>query len=117
MASSKIPLVTLNSGHGMPVVGMGTAAPFPFTPENTKAAVIDAIKAGYRHFDTATLYQSEAPLGAAIAEALRLGLTVSREEVFITSKIKCTDCHAKLVLPALKSTQVSQMRKSQSRRK
>lgn len=104
MASSKIPEVTLNSGHGMPVVGMGTAAPFPFVPENTKAAVIEAIKIGYRHFDTATLYQSEWPLGAAIAEAVRLGLIGSREEVFVTSKIWCTDCHAELVLPALKST-------------
>ncbi|KAJ1704272.1 hypothetical protein LUZ63_004051 [Rhynchospora breviuscula] len=104
MASSEIPTVKLNSGHGMPVVGMGTAAPFPFMPENTKSAVIDAIKIGYRHFDTATLYQSESPLGEAIAEAVRLGLIGSRAEIFVTSKIWCTDCHPELVLPALQAS-------------
>ncbi|KAL2340355.1 hypothetical protein Fmac_008295 [Flemingia macrophylla] len=61
----------------MPVIGLGTGA---FTsPVDTKVAVLEAIKAGYRHIDTALVYGSEQPIGEAIAEeaiaeALQLGL-------------------------------------------
>ena len=43
------------------------------------------MQAGYRHFDTASLYGSEAPLGSALAHAFASGI-VTRQEVFITSK-------------------------------
>ncbi|KAG6429398.1 hypothetical protein SASPL_107449 [Salvia splendens] len=71
----------------MPVIGMGTAS-FPMADlETTKAAVLEAIKAGYRHFDTAFAYGSETALGEAVAEALRLGLIDSRSDLFITTKL------------------------------
>ncbi|XWS64026.1 hypothetical protein CRYUN_Cryun06bG0151600 [Craigia yunnanensis] len=62
--------ITLSSCH----LTMGTSSSPPVAPETTKAAIIEAIKAGYRHFDTAFAYRTEQPLGEAIAEALHLGL-------------------------------------------
>lgn len=41
---------------------------------------------GYRHFDTARIYGSEAALGGALNEAIASGV-VEREEVFVTSKL------------------------------
>ncbi|KAJ7964745.1 NADPH-dependent codeinone reductase-like protein [Quillaja saponaria] len=64
---------------------------------------IPAIKLGYRHFDTARIYGSEEALGEAIAEAIQLGL-VSREELFITTKLWCSDNHPHLVAPTLKKS-------------
>ncbi|KAF2305712.1 hypothetical protein GH714_007707 [Hevea brasiliensis] len=49
-----------------------------------KQSVLHAIEVGYRHFDTAAVYQSEKPLGDAIAEALHRGLIKSRDELFVT---------------------------------
>ncbi|KAG4946772.1 hypothetical protein JHK87_042779 [Glycine soja] len=92
MSSSNIPHVVLQSSsnhHRMPVIGFGTASMSP--PSTTRVAVLEAIKLGYRHFDTASIYGSEQPLGEAIAEALQLGLIGSRDELFITSKLWCTD--------------------------
>ncbi|KAJ4752909.1 NAD(P)-linked oxidoreductase superfamily protein [Rhynchospora pubera] len=102
-AGTKIPLVTLSSGHSMPVMGLGTFE-HPFDPEKAKTAVLEAIKIGYRHFDTASLYGSEGALGEAIAEAVQLGLIESRNDVFITSKLWWNDNHPDLVLPAIRSS-------------
>ncbi|CAL5016726.1 unnamed protein product [Urochloa decumbens] len=98
--------VALRSGSArpMPAVGMGTASPTPVPQEDTKGAVLAAIEAGYRHLDTALMYGTERPLGEAVAEAARRGLVASREELFVTSKLWCTQCHPDLVLPALRQT-------------
>mgnify|MGYP000226311463 CR=1 FL=1 len=45
---------------------------------------------GYRHIDTASLYGSETATGEALAEAFDSGL-VRREEMFITSKVWCSE--------------------------
>ncbi|KAG6501152.1 deoxymugineic acid synthase 1-B-like [Zingiber officinale] len=97
--------VPLSSGSKtMPRIAMGTAA-FPLPPfDTTRDAILHAIKIGYRHFDTASLYSSEGPLGEAVAEALRLGLIVSRDELFITSKLWIRDAQSHLVLPALRKS-------------
>ncbi|KAJ1438643.1 NADP-dependent oxidoreductase domain [Sesbania bispinosa] len=104
MEVKKIPEVTLNSGQKMPVIGLETAA-LPLPPHEALISIfIDAFEVGYRHFDTASLYGIEEPLGKAVAKALDLGLIKSRDEVFITSKLWVTDAHHYLVLPALKTT-------------
>ncbi|KAM6546724.1 hypothetical protein CsatB_027460 [Cannabis sativa] len=88
----------------MPVIGFGTAT-FPFVrSETTKEAIVEAIKLGYRHFDTAAVYQTEQPLGDAISEAISLGLIKSRAQLFVTSKLWCTQSHHHLVLPAITKT-------------
>ncbi|KAJ4817946.1 NAD(P)-linked oxidoreductase superfamily protein [Rhynchospora pubera] len=102
-ASTKVPLKTLSSGHDMPIVAFGTFE-LSLDQENAKAAIIEAIKIGYRHFDTACQYGSEATLGEAIAEAVQLGLIGSRADVFVTTKLWCTDNHPDRVLPAIKTS-------------
>lgn len=86
------------------MLGFGTAADPAVATETTKQAVLHAIKVEYRPFDTATLYCTEEPLGEATAEAIAVGLIKSREEVFITSKLWCSDSHEEFVLPALRKT-------------
>ncbi|XP_050232393.1 non-functional NADPH-dependent codeinone reductase 2-like [Mercurialis annua] len=103
---NSIPGATIgSSGQKIPIIGFGTADfPFGSSYEAVKESVINAIEAGYRHFDTASLYESEKPLGDAIAESLKLGLIRSRDELFITSKLFPRSAHSGLVLPALQQT-------------
>ena len=106
MAPTQVPEVVLESSNGrrsMPVLGFGTASN-NLQPEVLIEAVLEAIKLGYRHFDTASLYGSERSLGVAIAKALELGLVSSRDELFITSKLWSNDAHPHLVLPALEKS-------------
>ncbi|KAK7345061.1 hypothetical protein VNO77_15450 [Canavalia gladiata] len=108
MSATKIPQVVLKSSSNqcsMPVIALGTAADTnKNSAETTKVAVVEAIKLGYRHFDTASIYGSEEALGEAIAEALQLGLISSREDLFITSKLWLTNNFPELVLPALQKS-------------
>ena len=71
--------ITLNNGVTIPILGFGV---FQIPVAETKQALLDAIAAGYRHFDTAQAYANEKEVGQAIAES---GLP--REEFFITSKV------------------------------
>ena len=100
-----VPELSLPSGNArpVPVIGLGTAVIF-LQQDDTKNAVLAAIELGFRHFDTAYLYGTEKPLGEGVAEAVRRGLIKSREEVFVTSKLWCTQCHPDLVLPSLRET-------------
>ncbi|KAH7848967.1 hypothetical protein Vadar_010980 [Vaccinium darrowii] len=104
----QIPLAPLgsNSMAKIPLLGFGTAS-WPFggiSEEVLKESILTAIKLGYRHFDTASLYHTEECLGKAISEALAIGLIQSRGELFITSKLWCSDVHPHRVLPALQNT-------------
>ncbi|KAI4305692.1 hypothetical protein L6164_029043 [Bauhinia variegata] len=68
MVATEIPSVVLKSSTGrrrMPVIGMGSAPDFS-CKSDTKEAIVEAIKQGYRHFDTAAAYGSEQALGEAI---------------------------------------------------
>lgn len=72
--------VKLNNGVEIPVLGFGT---FQITdPVEAEQAVIAAIKAGYRHIDTAQSYMNEEAVGRGIANS-----GVPREELFVTTKI------------------------------
>lgn len=100
-----IPEMKLGSTEAtIPLLGFGTAAYPLVTSETMKESIFQAIEVGYRHFDTASLYNSEKFLGEAIAEALSRGLIKSRDDLFITSKLWCTDAHPDCVLPALHNT-------------
>lgn len=102
---SHVPRIQLShNGGSIPVLGFGTAPDPPVASEITKTAVLTAIKAGYRHFDTACLYYTEEPLGEAIAQALKEDLITSRGDLFITSKLWCSDAHGDRVVPALQAT-------------
>ena len=72
--------VKLNNGVEVPILGFGT---FQITdPEQVETSVKEAIKAGYRHIDTAQSYMNEEAVGRGIASS-----GVPREELFITTKI------------------------------
>ncbi|GKD43105.1 NADPH-dependent codeinone reductase 1-4 [Tanacetum coccineum] len=72
--------------------------------DQVKAGIIEAIKVGYRHFDTASLYKTEKALGEAIKEALNLGLINSRADLFIATKLWCNSTEGHLVVPAMKQS-------------
>ncbi|KAJ4835455.1 hypothetical protein Tsubulata_042732, partial [Turnera subulata] len=101
---SQIPEVELSSGHKMPMIAMGTAAPSLPPAEILTSIFIDAIECGYRHFDTAALYGSEESLGRAITAAVERGLIKNRQEIFVTTKVWCNDAQPHLILPALKKS-------------
>lgn len=58
-------------------------------PGEVETAVRHAIRAGYRHIDTAFCYQNEEEVGRGIHGALASG-EVQREELFVTTKLWCT---------------------------
>jgi diketogulonate reductase-like aldo/keto reductase len=69
----------MNNGVQIPQVGFGV---FLVPDTETETAVSTALEAGYRHIDTAKLYQNEAGVGAAIAKS-----GIARDELFVTTKV------------------------------
>ena len=80
--------VTLNTGAKMPLEGFGVFQ-IPDAAE-CEQVVYDAIKTGYRLLDTAASYGNEEALGKGVKRAIADGL-VTREELFITTKVWITD--------------------------
>jgi 2,5-diketo-D-gluconate reductase A len=76
---STVPSLLMNNGLPIPQLGFGV---FLVPPDETKQAVAEAIKAGYRLIDTAQGYGNEEGVGAAIVES-----DVPRDELFITTKL------------------------------
>lgn len=76
--------ITLNNGLKMPSLGFGT---FGLAADGTaKRCVLAALKAGYRHIDTAHGYLNEREVGEAIKES-----GVAREDIWLTTKIWPTE--------------------------
>jgi 2,5-diketo-D-gluconate reductase A len=73
------PLVTLNDGNCIPSVGFGV---FQIPPADTEQAVSAALRAGYRHIDTAAAYLNERETGRAVAES-----GVPRDELYLVTKL------------------------------
>ncbi|MBE9068942.1 aldo/keto reductase [Leptolyngbya cf. ectocarpi LEGE 11479] len=119
--------VRFSNGDQMPMLGLGTWTSAPRNmrhtvkraiamgyrrlglghwksdPGNVYNAVKDAIAAGYRHIDCAHIYGNEAEIGRALSESFQEGI-VTREEMWITSKL-WNDSHApENVQPALEVT-------------
>src|SRR5882757_1078140 len=76
---TQVPNIKLNNGVEIPQFGSGV---FQVPPAETKQAVLQAFDAGYRHIDTAQMYQNEEGVGQAVADS---GL--SRDEIFVTTKL------------------------------
>jgi 2,5-diketo-D-gluconate reductase A len=79
LTTSTAPTVQLNDGRSIPQLGFGV---FQIDPAETAEAVSRALEIGYRHIDTAEMYENEAGVGEAIAES-----SLDRDDVFITSKL------------------------------
>ena len=79
---------TLHNGVQMPMEGFGV---FQVRDKaECKAAVLNAIRTGYRLIDTAASYTNEDAVGEAVREAIAEGIC-TREELFITSKMWVQD--------------------------
>lgn len=76
---SSVPTITLNDGVQIPQLGLGV---FQVPPGETASVVKMALDTGYRHIDTAEMYQNEEGVGAGIRE-----FGFDRADVFITSKL------------------------------
>ncbi|XP_010037792.2 NADPH-dependent aldo-keto reductase, chloroplastic [Eucalyptus grandis] len=91
------PCFDLNTGGKIPSVGLGT---WKAPPGVVGQAVIEAVQAGYRHIDCARVYDNEKEIGVALKELFSTGV-VDRNEMFITSKLWCSDHAAEDVSKAL----------------
>ncbi len=76
-------LLTLNNGVQIPALGFGV---FQSAPEETAVAVETALRAGYRHIDTAAGYGNEREVGEGIRRA-----GIDRADVFLETKVWVTD--------------------------
>lgn len=70
---------TLSNGKKIPVLGLGT---WFIDDDKVAAAVVSAVKIGYRHIDTAQAYGNEKGVGTGIKAC-----GIPREELFVTSKV------------------------------
>ena len=73
------PAITLNNQTTIPQLGFGV---FQVPPQDTAAVTAQALEVGYRHIDTAQMYQNEAGVGEAIRDS-----GIPREELYVTSKL------------------------------
>lgn len=78
--SADIPAVQLNNGIMMPQFGLGTF--LQPSDEVCRLSCLAALKAGYRHIDTAHAYNDERGVGEAVKES-----GIPRNEIWITSKL------------------------------
>lgn len=79
MSALSIPNVTMADGKEIPQLGLGV---FKVDPGETRRIVGEAFEAGYRHIDTARIYNNEAEVGEAITES-----GIDRGDLFITTKL------------------------------
>jgi 2,5-diketo-D-gluconate reductase A len=76
------PTVTVD-GHAIPLLGFGT---WNLTPEDARRMVREALRIGYRHIDTAWIYENEAAVGQGLQDAIDEGVA-TRDEIWLTTKI------------------------------
>ena len=74
-----VPTITLNDGTSIPQLGFGV---FQVPPTETAETVTRALEVGYRHIDTAQMYQNEAGVGEALASS-----GIARDDLYVTTKL------------------------------
>jgi 2,5-diketo-D-gluconate reductase B len=89
-------LINKEQDMHIPVLGLGT---FRLKDEVALNSVKMALEVGYRHIDTAQIYENESEVGAAIKES-----NIKREEIFITTKIWTANLSAAKLIPSLKES-------------
>lgn len=83
LSELSVPKVELNDGNLIPQLGLGV---WRLDAEDTERVVTEALELGYRHFDTARIYDNEEAVGRALAAS-----GIPRDELFITTKLWHTD--------------------------
>ncbi|XP_077288671.1 aldo-keto reductase AKR2E4-like isoform X1 [Arctopsyche grandis] len=99
---AKSTTVKLNDGREIPVLGLGTYARQGKSDE-CRLSVESAISCGYRHIDTASFYNNEDEVGLGINNMIKEGV-VTREEVFLTTKLWNDQHEEAKVVPALEES-------------
>ncbi|CAG9765205.1 unnamed protein product [Ceutorhynchus assimilis] len=85
-----VPSFTLVNGHKFPLVGLGT---FTVTDEkDLETSLNEALKAGYRHIDTASAYFNEHIIGRVLKSWFDSG-KLKREDLFVTTKLASAGVH------------------------
>ncbi|MDR0542587.1 MAG: aldo/keto reductase [Dysgonamonadaceae bacterium] len=79
--------VLLNSGHEMPIIGIGT---YTLSTAQAETSVYNALKTGMRLIDTADIYGNETGVGRGIQRAMQ-DFGIKREEIFVTTKLWTSD--------------------------
>ena len=92
--------ITLNNKKQIPVIGLGTWR----SDKNKLTPIVEysIIECDYRHVDCASIYKNEKEIGQALKRIS--SNKISREELFITSKLRNTDHHPDNVEEACKKT-------------
>ena len=80
---TSVPNLHLNNGVQIPALGLGV---FQTPPDETTAAVAEALRVGYRHIDTAAAYGNEREVGEGIRRS-----GIPRGQIFIETKIWIND--------------------------
>ena len=88
------------NGDRMPALGLGT---WKAAPGEVGAAIEEAVRIGYRHFDCASIYGNEAEIGDTFQRLFADGI-VQRDDLWITSKLWCNRHEASDVAPAIGAT-------------
>lgn len=80
----------------MPVIGLGT---WNLRGKECFEATLSALEIGYRHIDTAEMYENESEIGEALAQSL-----VPRDEIFLTTKVWSTHLQYQEVIRSLETS-------------
>lgn len=83
-------------GEQVPALGFGT---YKLNGQECVHAVMEALRVGYRHIDTAEMYGNHGAVGEAIAQS-----AVDRSEVFLTTKIWRTNLSYNQVLQSMEES-------------
>ena len=75
--------MNLTKNIQIPKVGFGT---YLISNEEVYSCVYNAICSGYRHIDTAEVYENEKGVGRGIRDALK-DLNLKRDNIFVTTKL------------------------------
>ena len=75
--------IGLNNGFDIPQIGVGT---WTLRGETARKNVRLALEAGFRHIDTAQMYENESEVGQGIADS-----GVPRGEIFVTTKVSTSN--------------------------
>jgi diketogulonate reductase-like aldo/keto reductase len=78
--STSFRILKMNNGLTIPVIGLGVYQ--SAAGDECYNAVLTALRAGYRHIDTAQIYRNEADVGRAVVDS-----GIPREQIFITTKL------------------------------
>ncbi|XP_050683611.1 aldo-keto reductase AKR2E4-like isoform X2 [Leptidea sinapis] len=108
-SGSEVPRIKLSNGAEMPAIALGAYLGFDENgiirprEHNLRDVIVRAIDVGYRHFDTASIYETEAEVGQAVRLKIAEG-AVHRHDIFITTKLWNTQHRRDQVVSSLKES-------------